>query len=163
MKKSVAYKKKRVKRIPSINIFTRKNKRSHVYLPIPYNWPSLSKDHQAVTIMNHCCYGFDGQIIVFCLSASAKLQNPKEASRHPALMGKCSTCSHILWPCQSTKWFVISPFQVVCEVWDSVAARKVLVEKRVEMKFNILKNIARMTRRLYVLIVSRVLEWIYTL
>ena len=33
--------------------------------------------------------------IVLCLNALAKLQNPKEASRHPALMGSCSACGHI--------------------------------------------------------------------
>ena len=54
--------------------------------------------------------------IVLCLNVLAKLQNPKEASRHPALMGNCLTCSHIPWPYQSTKWFVISLFQVVCDV-----------------------------------------------
>ena len=51
-----------IKRTPSsLNIFTRKNKRCYVYLLIPYNWPSLSRDHQTVTIMNHCCYSSDGQ------------------------------------------------------------------------------------------------------
>ena len=101
--------------------------------------------------------------IVLCLNALAKLQNPKEVSRHPALMGNCSTCSHMPWPYQSTKWFVISLFQVVCDVWDSVARREVSVDKKVELKFiqvNALKNIARMTRRLYGL---SILEWIYTL
>ena len=33
--------------------------------------------------------------LVLCLNVLAKLQNPKEASCHPALMGNCSTCSHI--------------------------------------------------------------------
>ena len=54
--------------------------------------------------------------IVLGLSALAKLQNLTEASRHPALMGNCPTCSHIPWPYQSTKWFVSSLFQVVCDV-----------------------------------------------
>ena len=95
--------------------------------------------------------------IVLCLNALAKLQNLKEASHHPALMGNCPTCSHIPWPYQSTKWFVISLFQVVCDVWDSVATREVSVDKKVDLKFiqaNVLKNIARMTRRLYVLVMS---------
>ena len=95
--------------------------------------------------------------IVLCLNALAKLQNLKEASRHPVLIGNYSTCSRVPWPYQSTKRFVISPFKVVCGVWDSVATREVPVEKKVEMKWiqvNVLKNIARMTRRLYVLIMS---------
>ena len=78
------------------------------YVFIPYNWPSLSRDHQTVTIMNHCCFWFDGlwnvgpKYIVLCLNALAKLQNLKGASRHPALMGNCSTCSHMPWHYQST-------------------------------------------------------------
>ena len=96
--------------------------------------------------------------IIVCLNALAKLQNPKEASRHPALMGNCSTCiSHMPWPYQSTKWFVGSLFQVVCNVWDSVTMTVVSVNKKVDLKFiqvNILKNRARMTRRLYVLVMS---------
>ena len=95
--------------------------------------------------------------IVLCLNVLAKLQKPKETSCHPALMGNCSTCRHMLWPYQSTKWFIISPFQVVCEVSDSVATRQVSVAKKVDMKciqVNVLKNVARMTRRLYVVIMS---------
>ena len=66
-----------IKRIPSsLHNFTRKNKRCYVYLPPPYNRPSLSRDHQTVTIMNHCCY-FDGlgmktKYVTFCLNALAK-------------------------------------------------------------------------------------------
>ena len=92
---------------------------------------------------------------VLCLNALAKLQNPKEASRHPAMVGS-STCSYMPWPYKSTKCF-ISPFQVVCEVWDSMNTRELPVEKKVDMKciqVNVLKNKARMTRRLYVLIIS---------
>ena len=95
--------------------------------------------------------------IVLFLNALAKLQNPKEAYRQPAFMGNCSTCSHIPWPYQSTKWFAISLFQVVCDVWDSVATREMPVDKKVDLKFikvTLLKNIARMTRRLYVLVMS---------
>ena len=44
------------KKIPNgLNILTRKNKKCHVYFPIPYIQPSLPKDHQTVT-MNHYCY-----------------------------------------------------------------------------------------------------------
>ena len=92
-----------------------------------------------------------------CLNALAKLQNPREASRHPTLMGNCSTCSHMLLLYQSTKWFIISPFEMVWVAWDSVTTRELPVEKKVDMKFmqvNVLKDIARMTRRLYVLIMS---------
>ena len=73
------------------------------------------------TIMNHFCYCFDGlckvkaKYKVLCLNNLAKLQIARGASRHPALMLDCPTCSHIPWPYQSTKWFVISPSQVVCE------------------------------------------------
>ena len=153
-----------IKKIPSrLNIFTRESKRCYVYLLIPYNWHSLSRDHQRVTIMIHCCYWFDGQwnvkakYIVLCLNALAKLQNPKGPSRHPALMGNCSTCSHMSWPYQSTKWFFISSFQVVYRAWDSVATREVPAVEKVDMKcvkVNVLINITRMTRRLYVLIMS---------
>ena len=34
------------------NIFTRKNKRCYVSLPVPYIAPSLSRVHQTVTTMN---------------------------------------------------------------------------------------------------------------
>ena len=78
--------------------------------------------------MNHCCYCFDGfwnvkkvKYIILCLDAFAKLLNARGASRHAALMGNCPNCKHVTWPYQSTKWFVISPFQMVCEAWYSVA------------------------------------------
>ena len=138
-----------------------KNKRCYIYLPIPYNRSSLSRDHQRVTTMNPCCYCFDhllkvkAKYIVLCLSALAKSQNARGAFHHPALMGNCPTCSHMPWPYQSTKWFVISPSQVMCGAWDSVASKEVPLEKKVDtkcMQVNVLKNIARMTRRLYVLI-----------
>ena len=58
---------------------------------------------------------------------------------------------------QSTKWFVISLFQVVCDVRDSEPTTEVSVDKKDDLKFiqvSVLKNIARMTRRLYVLVMS---------
>ena len=76
-------------------------------------------------------------------------------SHHPALMGNWPTCSHMPWPNQSTKWFIISPSQVVRGSWDSVASTEVPLEKKVDMKciqVNVLKIIARMTRRLYILV-----------
>ena len=107
----------KIKRIPSsLNIFNRKNKRCPIYLPIPYNRPSLSRGHQTITIMNYCCYCFNGlwkvkaKYIVLCLNAFAKLQNAKREFRHLVLMGNCPTCSLMPWPYQSTGWFVISPF-----------------------------------------------------
>ena len=36
-----------------------RNIKCYVCHPIPYKCPSLSIDHQTVTIMNHCCYYFD--------------------------------------------------------------------------------------------------------
>ena len=77
------------------------NKRCYVYLPITHNRPSLSRHHQRVTIMNHCCYCYDdlwkvkAKYTVLCLSALAKLQNAREASHHPALIGNCPACSHM--------------------------------------------------------------------
>ena len=65
-------------------IFTRKNKRCYVSLP------SLSRDHQTVTIMNL-------NIILF-LSAADENRNVKEKFCHPALMGNCLTYSHLSWP-----------------------------------------------------------------
>ena len=41
--------------------------------------------------------------IVLCLIDFAKLENVREASRDPALIGNCPTCSHMTWPYQSTK------------------------------------------------------------
>ena len=54
------------------------------------------------------------------------------------------------WPYQSTEWFVITPFQVVCKARDSVATREVPLEKKVDTKYmqvNVLRNIASMTKR----------------
>ena len=54
------------------------------------------------------------------------------------------------WLYQSTEWFIISPFQVVCETRDSVATREVPLEKKVDTKYmpvNVLRNIASMTKR----------------
>ena len=54
-----------------------KNKGCYAYLPIPHNQPSLSRDHQTVTIMNHC-YCFDDLwkvkaiYVALCLSSLAK-------------------------------------------------------------------------------------------
>ena len=97
-----------IKRIPSsLNIFTRTNKSCYVYFLIQYNRSSLSRDHQTVAIMNHSVKKV--QYVISRLNALAKLQNVKEASRHPALMGNCPTWSHMPCPYQSTNWFVISP------------------------------------------------------
>ena len=54
------------------------------------------------------------------------------------------------WPYQSTEWFVVSPFQVVCKACDSMAMREVPLEKKADTKYmqvNALKNIASMTKR----------------
>ena len=54
------------------------------------------------------------------------------------------------WPYESTKWFIISPLQVVCRASDSVATRGVPLEKKVDTKYmqaNVLRNIASMTKR----------------
>ena len=131
------------KRIPSsLNLSTAKNKRCYVYLPIPYNQPPLSRDHQTVKMMNHCCYCFDGlwkvekvKYAILCLNALAKLHNAREASRHPALVDNCPNCNDMFWPYQSTKWFVISLFQMLCGAWYSVATREVPCEKKVDLNF----------------------------
>ena len=108
----------KIKRIPSrVNIFTRKNKRCYIYLPIRYNRPSLCRGHQTVTIMKYF-FNSPGKMkakyIVLYLNAFAKLQNTRGAFRHPLLMGNRPTCNDMPWPYQSTEWFAISPFQVVC-------------------------------------------------
>ena len=97
-----------IKRISSsLNIFTRKNKRCYVCLPTPYNRSSLSRDHETVTIMNHCCYCFDGlgrmktKYIVLCWNALAKQQNARGASATPALMINYPTFSFMPWHYQS--------------------------------------------------------------
>ena len=92
-----------IKGIPSgSNIFTGENETCYVYHPIPYNRPSLYRDHQTATIMNPCCYCFDGlrkvkkvKYTVFRLNALAKLQNARRASRHPNFIGNCPTCNHL--------------------------------------------------------------------
>ena len=63
--------------------------------------------------------------LLLCLKTLAKLQNARGASGHPALMNNYTASSHMPSSYQSTNWFVISPFQVVCEAWDSVATRDV--------------------------------------
>ena len=47
--------------------------------------------------------------------------------RHPALTGNYPIFNNRPWPYQSPKWFVISPFQMVCRTWDYVATREVPV------------------------------------
>ena len=79
-----------IKRIPlGFNIFTRKNTRCDVSLPIPYIGPSLSRDHQ--TVAN------ESKNILF-LNASAKDRDARETSRRLVLMGNCPTCcpTHVL-------------------------------------------------------------------
>ena len=154
-----------IKRIPGrLNIFTWKNKRCYVY---------LCRGYQTATMMNQCCCSFDGlwkvkkvKYVVMCLNVLAKLQNGMGASHHPVLMSNCPTCSHMPCSYQSTNWFFISQFQVVYRAWDSVATKEVPLEKKVDMKCMqviVLKNIARMTRRVFLSCHMCVLEWIYTL
>ena len=136
----------------SLNVFTRKNKRySFVYHPKPDNRHSLSRDHQTVTIMNYCCYFFDGpwkvkkvKYTVLRLNALTKLQSTRGASRHPALTGNCPACNHIRWSSQSSNWFVVNPFQVACGAWDSVDTREVPLEKKVDIIFIIITCIQYM-------------------
>ena len=46
-----------------------------MFIFLYHNWPSLSRDRQKLTIMNHCCYYFDGlckvktKYIILCLNA----------------------------------------------------------------------------------------------
>ena len=105
--------------------------------------------------MNHCCYCFGSpwkvkaKYIVLCLNAFAKLQSTTRAFRAPVFMRNCSICSHLPWPYQSIECYVISPLQVMCRAPDSVATRKVLLEKKFDMKYmqvNVLINIASMTK-----------------
>ena len=79
-------------------------------------------------------------------------------SRHLALMGNCPTCSHSLGPINRLfhyQWFVTS--LLVRGTIDSVATSNMPLEKKVDMKYmrvNVLKNIARVTRRLCAFIMS---------
>ena len=45
--------------ISDLRVRTRKNRRYYVYLPIPFNWSSLPRGYQTITIINHCSYCFD--------------------------------------------------------------------------------------------------------
>ena len=85
----------------SLNTFIRKNKRHYVYSPIPHNWPSISRDHQTVKIMNHFCYCLYGLwkvkgkyiqnailYIVLCLNVLAKLQKARGAFFPPSFDGQ---------------------------------------------------------------------------
>ena len=81
----------------------------------------------------------------------------KGAPRHPVLMGNCPNCCYMPWSYLSTKWFAINPLHVVRGTWDSVATNNMPLEKKVGMKcirVNVLNNKARVTRRLYVFIMS---------
>ena len=69
-----------------------KNRRCYVYLPIPYNGPSLSRGHQRVTVINHCCYCFDdlwkvkAKYLALCSNDLVKFQNARGACHHPGLI-----------------------------------------------------------------------------
>ena len=126
----------KIKRIPSsLKLFTQKSKRCCNDLSIPYNWPSLSRGYQTVTMMNHWCHlESEGQTYsIVLLNVFVKLQNAGVAYHHSVLMGNCPTCSHMAWPYQSTEWSVISPFQVMCRARDSVTTRDVPLEKKNEI------------------------------
>ena len=145
----------------------------YYFLPVPYNWFSLSKNHQRVTVMNHCFYCFDGfwkvkaKYIVLRLNALAKLKNVTGASRHSVLMGNCPTFSHMPSPHQSTKWFLIISIHVVWGAWDSVATRDIPLEKKVDMKcmqVNVLKNNQGWQGNcMFLSCHIRILDWISTL
>ena len=67
------------------------------------------------------------------------------------------TSSHMPWSYKSPKGFVISPLHVVRGTGDSVATSNMPLEKKVNMKcmrVNVLKNIAMVTRRVCVFIMS---------
>ena len=90
-----------------LNIFTRKNIRCYVSLPIPYirpvhTTPWLSRGYQTVRIMNHYCYclmvfrislewSLYAKYIVLCLNASAKLRNARGLYRCPDLIDNFPT------------------------------------------------------------------------
>ena len=113
--------------------------------------------------MNHFCYCFvvlgkmKNKYITLCLDALGKLQNAWGASRPAALMGNYPTFS-FLSP--------INPINGLLSVRSWWFARHevlwprgrcLCLQKKVGMKcmqLNTLKNIARMTRRLCVLIIS---------
>ena len=80
----------------------------------------------------------ESEIYNIVLTALAKLQSTRGASRHPTLTGKWPGCNYIRWPCQSTNWLSVSPFHVLCGAWDSVATREVPLEKKVNIIFIII-------------------------
>ena len=80
----------------------------------------------------------ESEIYNIVLTALAKLQSTRRASRHPTLTDKWPGCNYIRWPCQSTNWFSVSPFHVLCGAWDSVATREVPLEKKVNIIFIII-------------------------
>ena len=53
-----------------------------------YNWPSLSRDHQTVTIMNQCCYGFDDQIYSIVFKYFGSITEPEGSISPPSFDGQ---------------------------------------------------------------------------
>ena len=83
-----------IKRIPrGLNIFSRKNK-CYVSLPITDIRTSFSRSHQTVTAIDGLSK-VKAKYIVLCLNALAKFRKVRGVCHHPALMGNCSTSSHI--------------------------------------------------------------------
>ena len=64
---------------------------------------SLSRGHQTVTTMNHCCcfdglWKFEVKYIVLCLNAFAKLQHVRGAFSFPFLAGNAQLVVTFLGP-----------------------------------------------------------------
>ena len=113
--------------------------------------------------MNYFCC-FDGlgkmknKFITSCLDALAELRNTRGASRYAALMGNYPTFSYMLGPTNRLNDLL----SVRCRcctgheiLWPR--ERSLCLQKKVEMKcmqLNALKNIARMTRSVCVLVIS---------
>ena len=89
--------------------------------------PSNSNNNESLLLLFWWSREKEGQIysIVFkCFSYIIE----REGSISPSSFdGQLPNFSFMPWPYKSTEWFVISPFQVVCGTWDSVATREVPV------------------------------------
>ena len=120
-----------IKRIPnSLNIFTKKDKRCHVSIPIPYIWPYLARGHQTVTVINHedQIYGIVSKCLGYSLECQGSIFPPSFDGQLPDLQ------SHVL--ALSNQWMVCyTPFQVMYGELNAVATRDISRKKNVDLIF----------------------------
>ena len=90
-----------------------------------------------------------------------KFQNARGASSHPAFVDIFWTCSHRVYPYQSSEWIVITLLHEMFKTRDFVAIREVPLEKNVELKcmqVNILKSVKRMTQNVVTYKLTRLIS-----